>query len=374
MELQQDLMPSMSITWEGRQGQPQARNGLTASRGEIETRDDGTQDGETEIYSVPEDIMCHIHSLMPMRDAARAACVSHAFLCAWRCRPHLIFNNKTFGLTQNACGKDEISRDFYSNIDQILKKHSGVGIKTLKLQISSDYIVSYSYLDSWLQTAVTPGIEELELTLSSMKGAKYNLPYSLFANGSGESIRYLRLVGCSFRPKVALGWLKFRSLRKLHLCAVGIRGDELGRMLSNSFALEKLKLAYCDEIVCLKIPCLLQRLSRLKVFGCSRLTVVENEAPYLSSFFFQADFTLQISLGETLRMKSLEMFGRGAIYYTRAQLSASMPNLETLTICSSGEAGELPIILIRREPDGLKVHSFTSLGASWALPHHKSIS
>ncbi|KAL6649189.1 hypothetical protein ACP70R_013413 [Stipagrostis hirtigluma subsp. patula] len=143
MELQ-DPMRSMSMTREGRQGQPQARNGLTASRGEIERRDDDTQDGETERYSGPSLPESRHHASytfhVPMRDAAQVACVSHAFLCSWRCHPHLIFNNETFGLTKNACGKDEISRDFYSNIDQILKKHSGVGVKTLKLQISSDYI------------------------------------------------------------------------------------------------------------------------------------------------------------------------------------------------------------------------------------------
>jgi hypothetical protein len=38
-----------------------------------------------------QDIWRHIHSLMPMRDAAQAACVSHAFLRSWRCHPNLTF-------------------------------------------------------------------------------------------------------------------------------------------------------------------------------------------------------------------------------------------------------------------------------------------
>lgn len=32
------------------------------------------------IPALPEDIWRHLHSLLPLRDAARAACLSHAFL------------------------------------------------------------------------------------------------------------------------------------------------------------------------------------------------------------------------------------------------------------------------------------------------------
>uniref|UniRef100_A0A0E0K372 Uncharacterized protein n=1 Tax=Oryza punctata TaxID=4537 RepID=A0A0E0K372_ORYPU len=52
------------------------------------------QDGKRLRYSwtnFPEDIWSHIHSLMPLRDASRAACVSRAFLYSWRCHPNLIF-------------------------------------------------------------------------------------------------------------------------------------------------------------------------------------------------------------------------------------------------------------------------------------------
>ncbi|KAM3258710.1 hypothetical protein ACQJBY_050480 [Aegilops geniculata] len=44
---------------------------------------------------LPEDIWRQIHFLLPMQDAARAACVSHSFLCSWRCYPNLIFTEET---------------------------------------------------------------------------------------------------------------------------------------------------------------------------------------------------------------------------------------------------------------------------------------
>ncbi|KAM0857956.1 hypothetical protein ACQ4PT_048141 [Festuca glaucescens] len=56
-------------------------------------QDDNSHDGKRSKYSgqeLPEDIWCHIHSLMTLRDAARASCVSHAFLCSWRySQPHI---------------------------------------------------------------------------------------------------------------------------------------------------------------------------------------------------------------------------------------------------------------------------------------------
>ena len=103
--------------------------------------------------------------------------------------------------------KQEISpAKFY-----ILEKHSGIGLKVLKLQIASVYDVKdcchLDHLDSWLQIAVKPGIEELNLCLPRLK-AKYNFPCSLLSNGTGDSLRHLLLSYCNFHefiPQLNLG-------------------------------------------------------------------------------------------------------------------------------------------------------------------------
>lgn len=275
-----------------------------------------------------QDVCCHIHSLMPMRAAARAACVSRAFLHSWRRHPNLTFNNTTLGLDRNTYGTNESARGFSSKVDHILKKHSGIGVKKLKIHMPQYYKLKDScYPDSWLQFAVTLGIEELELALPVK--AKYNFPYSLFSNGSGESIRYLFLADCSFHPTSEVGCL--RSLTRLHLCAVSIKEDEIGCLISNSYALEQFEIRYCDWIVCLRVPCMLQRLSYLE------LRVIDNKAPNISSFYFGGNPKVQLSLGETLKMKNLYMPFSGVIRYVRFELPSSMPNLETVTIYSSRE-------------------------------------
>ncbi|CAD6268097.1 unnamed protein product [Miscanthus lutarioriparius] len=307
-------------------------------------RDDDSQDAETQIClgaSLPEDVWCHIHSLMSMRAAARAACVSRAFLHSWRRHPNLIFNNRTLGLDRNTYGANESARGFSSKVDHILKKHSGIGVKKLKIHMPLDYKLKDScYPDSWLQFAVTLGIEELELALPVK--AKYNFPYSFFCNGSGDSIRYLLLADCSFHPTSEVGSL--RSLTRLHLCAVSITEDEIGCFISNCYALEQLEIRYCDWIVCLRVPCMLQRLSYLEVLGCSKLRVIDNKAPNISSFYFGGNPKVQLSLGETLKMKNLYMSFSGAIRYVRFELPSSMPNLETVTIYSSREMVDTPML------------------------------
>uniref|UniRef100_A0A0E0HIV6 FBD domain-containing protein n=1 Tax=Oryza nivara TaxID=4536 RepID=A0A0E0HIV6_ORYNI len=299
---------------------------------------------------LPEDIWHHIHSQMPMRDAARAACLSRTFLQSWRSHPNLILNKDTIGLNASACGGN-----FSRKVDHIMRNHSGIGVKIFRLEYLG--VVGFDasrYLDSWLQVVVKPGIEELTLVLCKTK-REYNFPCSLLSDGIQNSIRYLRLDWCALRPTAELGPLQ--SLTSLRLRSVSIRGEELQCLLSNSPALEQLRISSCTEIVCLKIPCSLQKLSNLTVIGCDSLKVLENKAPNLSSFFVSGCSNLRIlenktpnlssffcrgvgaklSLGETLKMKKLGMGRANAVHYARAELPSIMPNLETLNIRSGPE-------------------------------------
>ncbi|GJN12650.1 hypothetical protein PR202_ga30945 [Eleusine coracana subsp. coracana] len=192
---------------------------------------------------------------MPLRDAARVACLSHAFLHSWRCRPNLTLNKDVL------CSKEhECKENFSDIIDRILNKHSGIVVKILKLELDG---ISCRCLNSWLRIAVKPGIEVFTL-MPRRRKIKYNLPCSLLSDGVRNSIRYLELGFCVFRPTAELGPL--RSLRSLHLRAVHITGDELACLLSNALALEKLILDGCKEIIYLKIPCVLQKLSYFECF------------------------------------------------------------------------------------------------------------
>ncbi|CAL5009534.1 unnamed protein product [Urochloa decumbens] len=285
-----------------------------------------SKDEETSGYStpdLPEDIWRHIHSLLPMDAAARAACLSHAFLSFWRCYPKLTLS------WQMLCSKAH-GGSLRHRINSILRNHTGIGLKILRLNLD-DQDSSFPYIDSWLQVAVTPGIEELTLELYK----KYKFPCSILSDGVRNSIRSLQLDSCVFHPTPELGPL--RSLTRLRLRSVRITGDELERFLSNSLALEHLDLHYCKEITILKVPYVLQQLSYLRVFGCWNLRVIENKAPSLSIFSLTGKVS-KLSIGEASQvMKILGLRRANVVYYARAKLPSIMPNLETLNLASSAE-------------------------------------
>ncbi|KAL6637129.1 hypothetical protein ACP70R_024701 [Stipagrostis hirtigluma subsp. patula] len=288
------------------------------------------------VPELPEDIWRHIHSLMPLRDAARSACLSRAFLRSWKCHPTLSLNRTILGSNTN------VRQDNFSCIiEHILRNHSGTGIKTLELDLYGTFDACH-YLDNWLQIAVTPGIEELILTPCGRGKKKYLIPCSLFSDGVRKSIQYLNLSFCAFRPTAELGPL--RKLTSLCLCSVHISGDELECFLCNSPALEQLDLSDCKEIICLKIPCELQQLRCLKV-NCWWLRAIESKAQNLSSFILRGHrHRVKLSLGETLQMKDLCMSRKNLICYARAKLPSSMPNLESLSIGSSYERVNTPVL------------------------------
>ncbi|KAF8768724.1 hypothetical protein HU200_007282 [Digitaria exilis] len=246
---------------------------------------------------------------MPMRHAAQAARVSRAFLSSWRCHPNLAFSKETLGLNENACVNVKKSKYFASTVRHIMKNHSGIGVKTFRLD--------------------------------SRRTPMYNFPCSLLSDGGGESLRYLHLAGCNFHPTVRFGCL--RSLTRLQLCAVCIAGDELECLLSSAFALERLALKHCSGIICLKIPCL-QKLNHLEVLTCIGLHVVESKAPNLSSFCLAGDLDMELSILGTSRIRKYERFCSGTVFYARTELPSSMPNLETLTICSETETVDTPMV------------------------------
>jgi hypothetical protein len=299
------------------------------------------------------DIWQLICSFLPLKDAARAACVSHAIQSGWSCHPSLTFSRETMGFSENTRRQGKVTRHYNSRVGNILQKHSGVGVKTLNLEFYGPYNANTSYcLDSWLQIAVTPGIEELTLLLSSnivelpnldsdqfSYKANYNFPCTILSDGIRNSIRELDIVGSAFRPTEGIG--RMGNLKILSLCFVHITGDELGFLLSNSFSLELLELSCCSEIIFIKIPSL-QRLSSLKVSQCCMLQVIESKAPNVSSFDFDGE-QVQLFLGEALQVKKIDISHSGVLLYARTMLPSSTPNLETLIIHSIGEVYTLKL-------------------------------
>ncbi|CAM0952188.1 unnamed protein product [Alopecurus aequalis] len=295
---------------------------------------------------LPEDICRHIHALMPLRDAARMACVSHTFLRSWGCHPNLTLSEETLGLNGDVIGKVEMTRDLISKVDRILRNHSGVGMKILDLQLIECNKFDSYYLNSWTRIAVAAGVEELTIILPHIPEEPYNFPCSLLFNGSDSPVRYLHIAICAFRPTAGLGC--WRSLRTLCLTNVRIAEDELDYLFSSCSALESLRLVNCREVVTLKIPCVLQQLSFLGVYVCRNLQVIDCNAPNISTFLFSGSL-VSISFGSALQVKNIDMVclesdQSDIVWHARTKLLSYAPNVETLAVSSRNEMISTPML------------------------------
>ncbi|KAF7024625.1 hypothetical protein CFC21_036942 [Triticum aestivum] len=304
-------------------------------------QDDQSQGDDTPTSSgpdLPEDIWCLVHSLMPLCDSAHSACVSRTFLRSWRCHPKLIFTEETLGLKRTE------ARDFTSRVNQILKNHSDTSVKILEFVFDDCNNVNTCHLNSWLQKAVTPGIEKITLFLPWRYREEYNFPCSILLDGRGNSICYLDLTNCAFHPMVGFDCL--RSLTKLRLYGVCITGDELGHLISNCFALEELQVWCCMELICLTIPFWLQRLSCLTVSECNMLRVIESTAPNFTTLDFFGE-PVQLVLRESSKVKHLKVgysYKPNAVSYAITKLPSIAPHLQTLAIYSSSETVNTPMV------------------------------
>ncbi|KAG2583874.1 hypothetical protein PVAP13_6KG194906 [Panicum virgatum] len=310
-----------------------------------ENGDGDSQAGETtmrcSIPCLPEDIWHHVHSLMSLRDAARAACLSHAFLRSWRCYPNLTFNWEA--LRHEAC---TYRGDFGDAVvDSIMRNHSGIGVKILKLGPS---FIPYH---------------------NNLNRKKYKFPVSLLSDGVRNSLRYLELGSCTFHPTSELGPLQSPISSSIGAINIPLSRDDVKRAAVKPSApggpMATGAMCRCNDVSrCngyMKIQC--HRFNRrpkhwfnrwlehpitfisfsyLKIFGCWRLKLIESKAPNLSTlnFFGKA----KLSLGEALQMKTLSMSHSDVVCYARTELPSIMPNLGALTLSSCDEVVNTPML------------------------------
>uniref|UniRef100_A0A0D9ZM62 At1g61320/AtMIF1 LRR domain-containing protein n=1 Tax=Oryza glumipatula TaxID=40148 RepID=A0A0D9ZM62_9ORYZ len=254
-----------------RHHRPQIRarsGGLIASTGKRKTspcqQDDYDGDSQAgkimrnSIPDLPEDILFRIQSFMSMREATRAACVSRAFLHSWRCHPNLIFNKDMIGLKRNAFGEN-----FHRKIGRILRNHSGISLKTFQLDYSGMCgFDGTSYLDSWLQIALKPEMEELTLFLPETN-RQYSFPCSLLSDGQLSS---LNVVECS--------GLKVIESKAPNLSSLFVKGSRVNFSLVETLQIKKLDMgrAICDARA--KLPSIMPNLETLIIESGHEVTQV----------------------------------------------------------------------------------------------------
>uniref|UniRef100_A0A0D3HFY4 At1g61320/AtMIF1 LRR domain-containing protein n=1 Tax=Oryza barthii TaxID=65489 RepID=A0A0D3HFY4_9ORYZ len=248
------------------------------------------------------DRLPQIIALLPMQDAARAACASRELLQSCRHYPELKFSAKTLAMDgQHNCIQGQMD-SYIKRIDIALQNCTGGWVKRFRFELQFFHELSAHHINHWLDAAI-PGIEELTLELPRDDKMKYKFPCKLL------------------------------NLKRVYFSLVHITTEELWIFLYNSLSLEHLELGFCHEIACLKIPCTLQLLNFLRVRRCNMLQIIVSDAPNLSTFHYEGPL-IQLSLGDSLQLKHVNI----SIYpwfnlfeYARKQLPTVA---RTLKLCS----------------------------------------
>nr|AAP53491.2 expressed protein [Oryza sativa Japonica Group] len=309
------------------------------------------------------DIWQHIHSRMPMRDAARAACVSHRFLRFWRGYPTVTIDQETLGLSSQRfwiTSEDERGEYILTKAQKVLESRlSGSTIvQSLKLDLSTfrkaivSATVAGGLLDCWLRAFVKPGIVDITVLLPKCEDdddcyyyyghdclPEYTFPCSLLSDDEDKitSLQSLSLSSCGFHPTEGMTTLLgcWKSMSTVCLHRVAITDEELGFFLAGCLVLERLDLSFCNSIGALKIPSALRRLRSLRVRSCRMLRTIESGAPMLATVWYDGWPLLRFWLGGALETTHLEVHATrmgDVIQYAGSKLPSAALNLETLVL------------------------------------------
>uniref|UniRef100_A0ACD5T7M5 Uncharacterized protein n=1 Tax=Avena sativa TaxID=4498 RepID=A0ACD5T7M5_AVESA len=329
-------------------------SGAKASSAQTNGISQGTDNMRQEdiFEKLPEDIIRHIHYLLPIQGAACAACVSRAFLLSWRCYSKLILNDHAGGLAHIEFEERKIPLIY--KVDKILKNHyhNGLEVESLNLILTFCSNIKASYLDRWLRRTVKSGFKELYLEMPLEMKKIYNFPCSVLSDeGAASSIQSLHLaVNCAFHPTSTLGCL--RRLKILRLSFLYITEEGLEHLFSKSSTLEEMSIFQCSGIICLKIPSTLEQLKFLSVDRSKMLRVVEINAPNLCTFHynnspFPYDSALpEIYVRNCLQLKHVKLSSSypSLLSYARTSLPSISGNVESLILGSCGENANTPVL------------------------------
>ncbi|TKW37354.1 hypothetical protein SEVIR_1G041850v4 [Setaria viridis] len=95
---------------------------------------------------------------------------------------------------------------------------------------------------------------------------------------------------------------------------------------------------------------MLEQLSCLTVSDCSMLQMIESQAPNLTTFDFEGDNLVQLSLQQSLQVRNLLMechLEENFLCYPVTKLPYMVPNLESLTLSSNGERLNVSMVPVK---------------------------
>ncbi|CAH2051252.1 unnamed protein product [Thlaspi arvense] len=221
------------LVWKLGYKYPVERDVLRKPRGRKSKRAlmDPSINGGTDIIScMPDEILHHILSFLPINLVIRTSFFSRRWRHVWCETPRLDFDCLDF----DCRGREATAQD----INQTLKSYRAP--KITSLNISMPQRVPEPQVDKWVEFAISRNVEKLSLLFfgRSVSHEAYRFPESFYRSSSLEQLS----LDFDMIPICTVSW---KSLREVTLWDCGLHDESMAKILSGSPLLETLILGGC---------------------------------------------------------------------------------------------------------------------------------
>ncbi|KAM5586476.1 F-box/FBD/LRR-repeat protein [Rosa sericea] len=137
---------------------------------------------EDRISKLPDDVLCHILSLLDTHEAVRTTILSKKWNNFWTSLPNLEFYDKYFPTSYSWLESE--CDPFMTFVDRVMLLHDSKDIRKFSLSRMHrevEFVVQDVYhIHRWIDAAIEHNIVELDLSLVDCKGMNFYLPQSVY--------------------------------------------------------------------------------------------------------------------------------------------------------------------------------------------------
>lgn len=180
------------------------------------------------ISDLPDNVLHHVLSFLPIKDLIRTSFLSRRWRCLWTSVPTLDFDGLVFSPKTK----------FANFVDSVLHRRDSCRIEKFRLRFAG-YYCKNSHVQSWVLAAISHNVTEL--SISSYALESYLLPIHIF---TCKSLTVLTLK-CNYSPLSFPSAINLPSLKTLQLSSLTFENDNLSELFSKCPILENVHIEDC---------------------------------------------------------------------------------------------------------------------------------